>query len=307
MGLLRRLLLPSLLTLLCSLSQLAYGATASLILSEESPAFREAAEATSAELRGAGHSVQTFVMPLRSEDNAALSNSAILISFGTRAAQTTAGMAPRALQLYSLLPRSAFEKLPHRSDDGRKTSAVFIDQPPARQMELLRLALPEWNRIGIIVSRDSSELGARLQASAKERRLRPIVELAPEESDIYKALQRLFVEPTVLVAVPDTALFNNRTISNILLTAYHHRSPVIGFSAAYVKAGALLALFSTPEQIGQQTGEAARIGLANGNLPPPAAPKQFRIVTNTYVAQSLGIALDDANQLRERLERSEGQ
>ena len=109
-----------------------------------------------------------------------------------------------------------------------------------------------------------------------------------------------------LLAVPDASLFNNRTISNILLTAYHHRSPVIGFSPAYVKAGALLALYSTPTQIGQQAGEVARQGLASGSLPPPAAPRHFRISTNPYVARSLGIGLEDASVLRERLERAEG-
>ena len=46
--------------------------------------------------------------------------------------------------------------------------------------------------------------------------------------------------------------------------------------------------------------------LATGSLPPPAAPRHFRVGTNLYVARSLGIVLDDANLLRERLERSEG-
>ena len=117
---------------------------------------------------------------------------------------------------------------------------------------------------------------------------------------------RLLADPAVLVAVPDATLFNNRTISNILLTAYHQRSPVIGFSPAYVKAGALFALYSTPAQIGQQAGEAARAGLASGSLPPPAAPRHFRVGTNHYVARSLGINLEDAAVLQERLERSEG-
>ena len=106
--------------------------------------------------------------------------------------------------------------------------------------------------------------------------------------------------------IDDYQLFNNRTISNILLTAYHLRSPVIGFSPAYVKAGALFALYSTPAQIGQQAGETARAGLASGSLPPPAAPRHFRVGINRYVARSMGINLDDAATLQERLERSEG-
>ena len=208
--------------------------------------------------------------------------------------------------LHTLLPRSAFEKLTARSDDFRRVSAVFIDQPAGRQIELLRIALPDWTRAAFVTSRESSELGQRLVASARDKRLRPVLEQLNDESELYPTLQRVLADPAVLVAVPDATLFNNRTISNILLTAYHQRSPVVGFSPAYVKAGALIALYSTPAQIGQQAGEAARAGLASGSLPPPAAPRHFRVGTNRYVARSLGINLDDAAVLQERLERSEG-
>ena len=50
----------------------------------------------------------------------------------------------------------------------------------------------------------------------------------------------------------------------------------------------------------------ARQGLASGSLQPPAAPRHFRIGTNPYVARSLGISLEDASVLQERLERAEG-
>jgi hypothetical protein len=41
-------------------------------MSEEGSAFSEAAEALGAELRSAGHRVQTFPVPLRADDAAAL-------------------------------------------------------------------------------------------------------------------------------------------------------------------------------------------------------------------------------------------
>lgn len=280
-------------------------AQVALVLSEEGGAFGEAADAVSSELRSAGHRTQTITTPLRAEDGAALNASTLIVTFGTRAAQTIAGLAPRSLLLHTLLPRSAYDRLPQRGEDGRRTSAVFIDQPASRQIELLRLALPDWSRVALIVGRESSELGSRLQANARERRLRPVLEQVGDESDLYPTLQRVLAEPTILLAIPDSALYNNRTISNILLTAYHHRSPVVGFSPAYVKAGALLALYSTPAQIGQQAGETARHALASGNLPAASAPRYFHVGTNPYVARSLGINLEDANTLRERLERWE--
>ncbi|WP_374482148.1 ABC transporter substrate-binding protein [Zoogloea sp.] len=282
-----------------------HAAQVALVLSEEGGAFSEAADAVSSELRSAGHRIQTIITPLRAEDGAALNASALIVTFGTRAAQTIASLAPRSLLLHTLLPRSAYDRLPQRGEDGRRTSAVFIDQPAGRQIELLRLALPDWSRVALIVGRESSELGARLQANARERRLRPVLEQVGDESDLYPTLQRVLAEPTILLAIPDSALYNNRTISNILLTAYHHRSPVVGFSPAYVKAGALLALYSTPAQIGQQAGETARHALASGNLPAASAPRYFHVGTNPYVARSLGINLEDANTLRERLERWE--
>lgn len=302
----RRLLFCLLLALAGGLPVDALAAQVLLLLSEESSAFSEAAEAIVSELRSAGHRTQSLSLPLRTDESAALTGNALIITLGTRAAQTVSSLAPRSLVLHTLLPRSAFEKLTARSDDFRRVSAVFIDQPASRQIELLRIALPDWTRAAFVTSRESSELGQRLVASARDKRLRPVLEQLNDENELYPTLQRVLADPAVLVAVPDATLFNNRTISNILLTAYHQRSPVVGFSPAYVKAGALIALYSTPAQIGQQAGEAARAGLASGSLPPPAAPRHFRVGTNRYVARSLGINLDDAAVLQERLERSEG-
>ncbi|MEN9425935.1 MAG: hypothetical protein RLZZ220_284 [Pseudomonadota bacterium] len=302
----RRLLFCLLLALAGGLPVDALAAQVLLLLSEESSAFSEATEAIVSELRSAGHRTQSLSLPLRTDESAALTGNALIITLGTRAAQTVSSLAPRSLVLHTLLPRSAFEKLTTRGDDLRRVSAVFIDQPASRQIELLRIALPDWTRAAFVTSRESSELGQRLVASARDKRLRPVLEQLNDESELYPTLQRVLADPAVLVAVPDATLFNNRTISNILLTAYHQRSPVVGFSPAYVKAGALIALYSTPAQIGQQAGEAARAGLASGSLPPPAAPRHFRVGTNRYVARSLGINLDDAAVLQERLERSEG-
>lgn len=285
----------------------AEGAQVALISAEEGNAYAEAAEAISAELRSTGHRLVQLPYPLRPEDSANLSENGLIITLGSRAAQAVASQAPRTMILHTLLPRSVFEHLPTRSEDARRVSAVFIDQPPSRQLELIHLALPDWQRIAVIVGRETQDLGARIQAAAQQRRLRVSIEQLADENDLYPTLKRaLLPDPAVLLAVPDGSLYNNRNISNILLTAYRQHSPVVGFSPAYVKAGALLALFSTPTQIGQQAGEAARQGLATGTLPAPAAPRHFRVATNTYVARSMGIALDDALSLQDRLERLEG-
>ncbi|NTV11136.1 MAG: hypothetical protein HGA47_10225 [Zoogloea sp.] len=273
----------------------------SLILSEDGSAYQEAAEAIRNELRSTGVRVQTVALPLKAES---VAGNALVIPLGARAAMAVNDTDPRAPVLYTLLPRSTWERLGLRADDTRRHSAVFIDQPPGRQLDLIRLALPDWPRLAILAGRDSDHVG-RLLALARSRGFKTGFETSARESEIYPALQRLLAEPAVLLAQPDPQVFNSNTISNILLTAYRQRSPVIGFSPAYVKAGALVSLYSTPTQIGAQAGEAARQLLATGSLPAPQHPRRFVVGTNPHVARSLGIPLADDNILHDRLERQE--
>ena len=64
--------------------------------------------------------MHTLSLPLR-EDGAQLAGHALIVTLGTRAAQTVAAHAPRSLVLHTLLPRSAFDKLPSRGDEISST------------------------------------------------------------------------------------------------------------------------------------------------------------------------------------------
>jgi len=97
-------------------------------------------------------------------------------------------------------------------------------------------------------------------------------------------------------------VFNSETAANILMAAYRRQVPLVGFSPAYVKAGALLALYSTPAQVGTRGGDVLRQNLAGRSLPPPQWSREFTVKVNQDVARSLGFALDEARlgeQLRE--------
>jgi hypothetical protein len=69
-----------------------------------------------------------------------------------------------------------------------------------------------------------------------------------------------------------------------------------------VSAGALLAVFSTPAQIGRQLGEEL-VALAeeSGPLPPPRHPRYFSVEVNARVARSLGLTVPSAAVLERRL------
>jgi ABC-type uncharacterized transport system substrate-binding protein len=210
-----------------------------------------------------------------------------------------------------LVPRAAFEKTARQSSrlsDPRNFSAIYIDQPWARQFALIRHALPGRTKVGILLAPNSTELASALSAAAKAAGFVAIIEVVDGEADLLPVLKRLLVECDVVLAVPDPLIYNRNTVQSILLTTYRHQVPLLGFSPSYVKAGAIAAVFSVPEQIGQQAAEMIHRLTADRRLPLPQPPRYFSVGVNAQVARSLGIGLDDEASLNSKLKRtSEGE
>ena len=112
----------------------------------------------------------------------------------------------------------------------------------------------------------------------------------------------------LLLAAPDAQVYTRSTLQGMLLSAYRANNPVIGFSSAYVRAGALAAVYSTPEQIGRQAAEMIlrAAGQTDWQLPAPQNPRYFSVEVNRDVARALGLSLEEDSRLLERLKRSEG-
>lgn len=203
-----------------------------------------------------------------------------------------------------LIPRLAFERIadPARLRAGQ-LSAVFLDQPPARQMELARLSIPSLRALGVLLGGESRAVAPALEKAARERGVHLLFRQVIADG-LFPALQTLLPEVDGLLAVPDPVVFNSRTAANILAATYRQRIPLIGFSPAYARAGALVSLYSTPEQVGVRGGEVLRQAFSARTLPPPQWPRDFVVTVNQDVARSLGLAIEEA-QLVQQLRRAE--
>jgi ABC-type uncharacterized transport system substrate-binding protein len=202
-----------------------------------------------------------------------------------------------------LIPRQSFEKLasPHGGSE-RRLSAVFIDQPLSRQLDLLHLALPERHRVGIIVGPSSQELVDDLRSEARSRSLNPTFAKVAESSGVYSALQTVMPESDLLLLLPDPVATNADTVYGLLLTSYRAQIPVVGFSEGLLNAGALVALYSTARQQGKQGAEiASRILARTGGLPAPQNPHYFTVRVNASVARSFGLHLPAETVLHDAL------
>lgn len=167
-------------------------------------------------------------------------------------------------------------------------SAVYAEPAPADQLRLVALLYRRPVDVAAIAGAGagSGDLKALLGGAVA------LEELAPGD-DINRALNR--VAPNeVLLAMPDSAVYNADNIRNILLSTYRHKQGVIGFSADMVKAGALASTYSDIEDIDAQVAEMAAAFVASGELAPPQFPRYFSTIVNEGVARSLDIGVDAA-------------
>lgn len=238
-------------------------------------------------------------------DNAGIE---LIVTIGVNAAQLIAKSDISTPRLYTLIPKSAAASM-RLDEHAANTSVVYLDQPVRRQLNLVKLITSENQVLGVLFGPTTDSSRMLLEKAARDLAIPLQTESADVENEIGPALKNLLEHSNIILALPDPLIYNRNTIFNILLSSYHHRIPLIGFSASYVKAGAMLAIHSTPQDIGLQIAEIIRqfVTTAGGNLPDSEYPKYFSIEVNQSVAHSLDINLPDAEELKQRLQRMEEQ
>lgn len=295
-------LLPCALAMLAMTGGAAAGAPDGVlfVLSERGGAYSDVAQAASAAIPRAAASV------ILVEDLSDRHSAALTIAVGARGCHAAVESSHAGAVLCALLPATTFRRIAEAPAARRKPlGAIVLDQPLSRQLALIRLAMPDRRRVGALLGPDSAPLGAALQDAAAEQGLRLATRRVATDEELYPRLHSLLKECDVLLALPDRVVFQGGTIQNLLRTSFENRVPVIGISPAYVRAGALVSVYTTPSQVGRQAGNVAGAFLAGQRLPEVQAPQEFEVGVNRHIAQALGMPAPDERAIAESLRKME--
>lgn len=301
---LRRTVLGALLGWAALVPSLA-GATATVevLLSEGGGAYQEVVDVLRQELRGVAEVTQRLAVQ---NGRPAAAPPGVTVAVGAQAcrllAQTAAAGGRRVC---TLVPRAVMSTLAASArSPAAPLHAVLLDQPLRRQLNLMRLAMPERVRVAVVRGVNTND-DAEWQAAALDAGIRLQTGRAESPEQLADTLRTVLRGAQVLLAVPDPDVYNRGTIQNILRTTFRERVPLVAFSPAYARAGATLAIYSTPAQIGRQTARTVRALLAGREAPLQQFPQEFEIATNPLVARALGIELADTDALAGGLQRME--
>ena len=252
--------------------------------------------------------VQTSVLEYSEQLLHEMPQANLIVAVGMKATELVAAQTSIPV-LAVMIPRMSYEKLRAQTCRNRITcleSAIYIDQPLVRQIDFLRAAFPDRRRVGLLNSLDVLDVTDIRQDLAK-RGGSLVVETVLSANDLFPRLKSVLTNSDILLAIPDSMIYNSSNIRNILLTSYRYGVPLIGLSQAYVNAGALCGIFSTPEQLAVQAGVVVNIFERTGQLPEPQYPADFNIAINQQVAHSLEIAVPAPETIRMRMDSANGE
>lgn len=283
----------------------AGAARVAVVLSDESAAYLEAYQAIHDLLDNPSHVLNRI--KARDLTPSSMDGVSLAVAVGVQAAESLAALPARTPVLVILVPRAWYARIGHASlSEGgrRKVSVIYLDQSFHRQAQLIRLALPETQRVGVLLGSGHDDLVGDLKQSLRASGLELTHDILDGDGPLIPAMERVLSESDVLLALPDPQVFNRNTAQSLFLTTYRYRTPVLGYSRSMTRAGALLSLHSSPEQIGRQAAETIMASIHGSavRLPPPMHPRYFSVSANAQVARSLGYAIPSAAELEKRLE-----
>lgn len=278
---------------LLSLASFARAGEIALLLSDDSKPYTEFSQTLSKQLERSDWQV-TLGLPA---PNVA---PALIVTAGSEAFREALKLPKQLPVLATLLTRHSYnEALAEMSQRKKNSAAIFLDQPPERQARFLRALLPQQINIGILFSSQTLDQKLVFEQAIKNNGRNLIGESIESSGGAVSTLNNLLNQVDVLLALPDSKIYKRDTVKPILVTGFRHQRPIVAFSPAFVTAGAIGAIYTTPAQIASQ---AAAIILSRGaSLQGQFDPSQFSIAINPTVAESLGISLPNESDIRRKM------
>ena len=233
--------------------------------------------------------------------DAGLARADVVVAVGARAAQGVLASSMKKPVLAVMLSENSYQALVSKYPQA-ELGGIVLDQPAFRQLALFRALWPEGKNLGLLLGAPGSATQSAFEKAAERLGLRLKHGFLMGARGSVPVLEALMDGSEAILAPPDRDAFNAENARVILLTTYRAGVPLLAYSSSAVDAGALAAVFSTPESQARQVAEwlAAQSSSAV-KLPAQREPKYFEIAINHQVARSLKLDVPDVEIVLQRM------
>ena len=184
--------------------------------------------------------------------------------------------------------------LPSLENPGENVSGVTVDIEIEKQIELLRLLLPNLNRIGILYSSKSTETAASLTQKLKELGITVDSQFAETSEKVTEVFPQIADNIDLFMFTLDTNIFNKSIQKYFFDQA--DRYPICGITKTHVKSGLLCSVTTDYISQGKQAGELF-FKLEKEKSVPIESPKLVKLYVNERTAKQLNIDIPHSSKI----------
>lgn len=234
-----------------------------------------------------GQPVKTLVLTKSSPEQvrAALAEGPSLVfAIGAEALEAAANKSAAPI-LYAMVPST------HKVPGAAKGIPMLVE--PVPQLQAAKALLPEMKKVGVLFDPSrSGPLVEECEAAARAAGVTLVKAQVTARSEIAGATRALMDQVDLLWLLPDPTVVSGETFKFLVQTSLSMKVPLLGFSGAIAKAGALVSTDVELPQMGKAAAQAARRVIGGGALQvEPPAPG---IVINGKTAELLGVSIPKA-------------
>jgi putative ABC transport system substrate-binding protein len=178
----------------------------------------------------------------------------------------------------------------------KNITGVSMNIPPEKQLRILREALPEVKRIGLLY--DPKRTGPFVRSAQNAARRIGMTLVAKEvhsPREVPSSLNAMRGRIDIFWMLPDLTVITPETVEIFLMLSLEDNIPILTFSRKYTELGALLSIGIDAFDIGRQAGEMANAILSGKDVEgiKPVYARRAVISVNLKVARKLGIRIDE--------------
>jgi len=178
----------------------------------------------------------------------------------------------------------------HGPESGSPAGHLDLDVSLAAQLSAMHSLLPRAARVGIVRNPARSRYTAEaLESRARKEGFTAVLAECDRPGQLLKALASLKGKVDFVLCFPDPDLFNAATIKPLILLSLEERLPVVGYSPAFVRAGAAAGIYPDYRETGRQAADLALRMLRGEERLPDENPSKVRVAVNERVARLLGL------------------
>ena len=233
--------------------------------------------------------------------NEIISHYDFIIPVGYKAANTISKYKTKKPIVYTLIPNN---ETSDNSVSCKESTCykVYINQPVERYLKLFKILFKKNKRLVLATTEDESKYSKKIKTASKSIGFSYKTLKVQKDKNITRTFIDNLNSNDVLLALPDAQIYNKHNAKSIILSTYHANVPIIAYSKSFAKAGALISLYSSIDNIAEKTVNTINALIINGaNKQKEYYPDKFTISINTTVARSLNIVIESEDAIKRKL------